>query len=181
MPENLQGATTTGYAVEFEHFRSEGIEASPIAGPDPQNASLTRLHAPFEKLMVYWTATREGAPPILPSSKSFYQNYNRVLLRGGRRGVVTPTLGGHIWEAAGFFEFVVVGPEGLDSSFHLAKCPWEGTDVSDFYIPAQNFQAGIIDGAFYGPLGGLSINPDVPLLAPIEGPINPPPFLNPLA
>ena len=160
MPENLDGATTTGYHVEFEHTRSEGIYASPVAGPPPQNASICRLHAPFELLTVYWSGIKEGAPPILPSSKSYFQNYNRLLLAGGRAGVVTPSLGGHIWEVCGFFRYVVVGPEGLDSMFCLAKCPWEGTANTEFYIPSENFQEGIINPNWIQP-GGLLPNPVV--------------------
>jgi len=168
MVENLPGASTTGYACEFEHTRSEGIYASPVAGKPPQNASLCRLHAPFELLTVYWSGSREGAPPVLPSSKSYFNNVNRVLIGGGRYGVVTPTLGGvHIWEVAGYFRYVVVGPEGLDSQFPLAVCPWEGTQASDFYIPAENFQTGILNP--YSPYpAGLSPDPDVPLLNPIR-------------
>jgi len=164
MLENLAIATTTGYALEFEHTRSEGIVASPVAGSVPQNASLVRLHAPMEYLTVYFAGERQGAPPILPSSKSYFQNYNRVLIAGGRYGFVIPTFGGHIWHVAGFFRYVVVGPEGLDSNFALAKMPWEGQAVTDFYVPADNFQAGMINAALGNPRG-LSLTPAAQLLA----------------
>lgn len=145
--ENLALAQTTGYAVQIEHRRSEGIYASPVAGPGPQNASLVRLHAPFETISVYWTATSEGKPPVLPSHKSYLNNLNRVFLGGERVGVVTPTLVGHIWVAAGRYDYVVVGPEGLDSAFNLARCPWETNLLAeDFYVPAANFvTSGILN------------------------------------
>jgi hypothetical protein len=172
MPESLPGALTTTYTVQFAHSRVEGVSANPIAGPEPQNASLVRLHAPLEMLTVFWTATREGAAPRLPSSKSYFQNYNRVLLSGERVGIVVPNTVGHIWIAAGRFDYCVVGPEGLDSDFRLAKVPWESTDASDFYVPMANFELGIINSTPVPPLGGLPINPAVPLLQPL-GPVQP--------
>jgi hypothetical protein len=164
MPENLVGSTTTGYSLEFAHTRNEGIVGNPVGGVPPQNASLVRLYAPIEFLTVFWSGSCEGAPPILPSSKSYFTNQNRVLVAGGRYGVVTPTLGGHIWEVCGFFKFIVVGPEGLNSDFPLSVCPWEGTAATDFYIPAANFQTGIINPNSPPACGGLKPDPDVPLL-----------------
>lgn len=158
MPEFLPLSQTTTYGVQICHSRSEGIMASPIAGPPPQNASLVRLHAPIEFITVYWTAVSHGKPPVLPSHKSFVQNYNRVFLSGERMGLVTPNIVGHIWHAAGSFLYVVVGPEGLSSMFPLAKCPWEGTAATDFYIPSENFQSGITNP--YSVPTGLPINPD---------------------
>jgi hypothetical protein len=160
--ENLSLASSTTYAVQIFHSRTEGIVASPIAGPAPQNCSLARLHAPMEILSVYWTAVRNGGPPTLPSSKSYLQNLNRVLLGGERIGVVTPDIVGHIWQCFGRYDYAVVGPEGLDSNFALAKCPWETADTIDFYIPASNFQTGFINTLLNST--GLPVDPDVPLL-----------------
>lgn len=162
--ENLELASTTTYTVQMAHRRTEGIVASPIAGPVPQNASLVRLHAPMEMITVYWTAISEGKPPRLPSHKSFATNYNRVFLGGERVGITYPSVVGHVWIAAGRFDYVVVGPEGLESRFALAKCPWEGTTASDFYIDASNFQrSGIFNPLAIVPQG-LSYDPDAILL-----------------
>lgn len=154
MPENLPLAQHTTYGVQICHRRSEGIIACPIAGAAPQNASLIRLHAPFELIDVYWTAVSEGKPPVLPSHKSYVTNLNRVFLGGERVGVVTPGIVGHYWCAAGVFRYVVVGPEGLASAFNLAKCPWEETNDTDFYVPAENFlDKGIINATYAQPSG----------------------------
>jgi hypothetical protein len=167
--ESLPLSQTTAYAIEIAHNRSSGIAACPIAGPDPQFASLVRLHAAIEFVSVYWTATREGAPPILPSPNSYYQNTNRVFLGGERHGVVFPTMVGHIWMAVGRYDYALAGPEGLASKFPLSVTPWEalaGAVPTDFYIPAENFQAGILDSEqipFQGSLSGQQ-DPDVPAL-----------------
>lgn len=165
MLENLKLAQTTQYTVEFAHNHSEGIVASAVAGQGPKNVSLARLHAPFERLSVYWTATREGAPPILPSPNSYLQNTNRVFIYGERHGIVCPTLVGHIWQAAGRYDYIVVAPEGLTSQFALATTPWEG-NPSDFYIPTANFVPGIISTGLdqFGQMineTGVDANPDV--------------------
>lgn len=157
MPENLPLAQTTGYSVQVVQRHSEGIVANPVAGPLPQNVSLVRLHAPVEYLSVYWSAVSEGKPPIVPTHKSFLQNVNRTFLGGERYGVITPTLVGHIWQIAGRYDYVVNAPEGLSSMFALAKCPWEGDAIIDFYMPAENFQTGIINPIWNQPIG---ISPD---------------------
>lgn len=143
--EEMLFCTTTTYAVEFSHSRNEGIVASPVAGEE-QNVSLARLHSPIEYLTVYWTATREGSPPILPSHLSYNanDNRNRVFLGGERHGIVTPTLAGHIWQACGHYRYVIVGPESLDSDFPLSMMPWEHKP-EDFYVPSSNFVTSIIN------------------------------------
>lgn len=152
--ENLPLAHTTTYGVQICHNHSEGIVASPVAGAPPQNCSLVRVHAGFETISVYWTAVSEGKPPVLPSHKAYLDNGNRLFMGGERVGVVTPTLAGHIWHAAGVFHFVVGTPEGLSSQMPLAKCPWEGTAAQDFYLPAENFQAaGILNQTWIQPPG----------------------------
>lgn len=164
--ENLRGRQHTSYACQFLQTHQEGIVASPIAGPAPQNASLARWHAPFERISVYWTAVCEGAPPILPSHKSYLTNYNRLFLGGDRVGVVYPSLVGHIWMAAGVYHYQVMSPEGLTSPFLLSKMPWEGTALDnavDFYVPASNFQTGILNPIWLQPNGILS-DPDVQAL-----------------
>jgi len=161
MPENLPLAQTGTYGVQFVHSRVEGISASPVAGSVLSNASLVRLHAPFELLSVYWSAISEGKPPVLPSHKSFAQNYNRVFIGGERVGIVTPNIVGHIWVAAGRYDYVVVGPEGLDSQFALAKCPWENDQSTNFYVPAENFVRGIINPTYNQPIG-IPVDPDIP-------------------
>jgi hypothetical protein len=161
--ENLPAGNTTTYSVEICHSRNEGIVASAVAGPVPQNASLVRLHAPVEMISVYWTAVSEGKPPTLPSSKSFLANYNRVLLAGERVGMVFPSLVGHTWMAAGVFHYCVVGPEGLDSNLGLSHCPWEKAPTTDFYIPSANFQGTILNTNATLPKG-LTLDPDVVLL-----------------
>jgi hypothetical protein len=157
--------------VQFCHRRDDGLSASPVAGPPPQNASLVRLFAPIEFLSVYWSAVSEGKPPILPSYKSFNGlNGNRLFLRGERCGIVTPSALGHIWMAAGVYEYSVPATEDLDSVFVLSKCPWEGTptDVArDFYVPVQNFVVGLFN-PFSTLEPGEVLDPDVPRLqAPI--------------
>lgn len=164
--ENLPLGQTTSYSIEIAQTHAEGIIDNPVGGPAPQNASLVRLHAPFERISVYWSAVSEGKPPILPSDKSFLTNPNRVFLGGERHGVVTPTLVGHIWIAAGRYDYSVPGPEGLGSAFGLAKCPWEGTPsdgAQDFYIPVENFISGIINVSTPQNTG-LTPLVDVPLL-----------------
>jgi len=166
MPENKPRANYTEYTTEFRHQRHEGICANPIAGPAPQNASLVRLHAPIEFLQVFWTATREGASPVLPSVKSYLANGNRLFLGGSRIGAITPTFGGHVYSVSGVYVFLVVAPEGLTSNFFLSKCPWEGypTDnAMDFYIPKENFVSGILNPNWMQPVGILP-DPDVSAL-----------------
>ncbi len=163
--EKLVNAQTTTYAVQFTQTHTEGISAAPIAGPSPQNASLARLNAPFETMSVYWTAVKEGSPPILPSHKSYLNNLNRVFLGGERVGVVYPTLVGHIWMAAGRYDYVIMSPEGLSSRFCLNKLPWEGTALDnavDFYVPSENFESGILNPTWIQPVG---ITPDIDVSA----------------
>lgn len=164
--ENLALGQTVGYGVQIVHSVNEGIYASPVAGPPPQNASLVRLHAPFETISVYWSACSEGKPPIVPSSKSFIGNNNRVFLGGERVGICTPTLVGHIWQAAGVLHYCSVGGEvgGLDGDFFLAKCPWEGSLDTSFYLPKENFVTkGIFNPTYVQP-PGLPVDPDVQAL-----------------
>jgi len=157
--ENLPFAGSTTYAVQIVHQHVSGIIASPIAGRGPKNASLVRWHAPFEMMSVYWTAVSEGKPPRVPSHKGYFQNQNRAFLGGERVGVITPNIKGHLFHMAGRLDFVVMAPEGLDSEFDLAKCPWEDTGIEDFQIPADNFlDTGIINPKWNQPSG---ISPDV--------------------
>jgi len=166
--ENLANASYTEFTTEISHQRVEGIYASPVAGPGPQNASLVRLHAPFETITVYWTATREGAPPIIPSPNSYTNNLNRIFLGGARTGLVVPTFGGHSYSVSGVWVFQIVGPESLDGDLFLARTPWENSEQGRFMIPAQNFQKGILDATYIQPIG-LPVDPDVILLNPITG------------
>lgn len=164
--ENLPMGQTSGYGIQFAHVHAEGLCVNPVAGIAPQQASIVRLHAPFELISVYWSAISRGVPPIVPSYQSFFTNSNRLFLGGERYGVVTPDLVGHIWQAAGRFDYSVVSPEGMDSAFMLAKCPWEGTatdNAVDFYIPADNFKTGIINPTLIQPYGYVA-DPDVPVL-----------------
>jgi hypothetical protein len=156
----------TGYSIQFAHAHAEGICVNPVAAKAPQNASIVRLHAPFEMLTVYWSACSLGKPPICPSYKSFFTNQNRLFIGGERYAVCTPDLVGHIWQAAGRLEFSVVAPEGLDSDFGLAKCPWEGTPLDqalNFYLPSGNFKVGIIKPDSPLP-AGIKLDPDVGIL-----------------
>jgi hypothetical protein len=115
-----------------------------------------RLFAPTEFLSVYFTCRREGAPPFIPSWKS-YMNNNRLFLGGDRIGAVVPILGGaHSWLVAGAYHFSLLnGPENLDSLFPLSMCPWEaqlGKQTTDFAIPAANFlTSGILNNTVVGP------------------------------
>lgn len=138
MPELLAMSGSTHYSVEYAHTRDEGIIACPVAGIE-QAVSLVRLHSPIEFLSVFWAATRDGAPPLLPKHTSYATNYNKVFLGGERHGVVYPAIVGHTWQAVGVFRYVINVPEGFLSDMPLGKCPWEGTELDDFYIPAENF------------------------------------------
>jgi hypothetical protein len=151
--ENLLLGQTTGYGIQICHFHEEGIFDSPVAGAGPQNASIVRLYAPFERISIYWSALSKGKPPILPSEKSFLANpnaplnQNRVFLGGERYGIVTPDIVGHIWVASGVYHYSCPAPEGLSSNFGLANCPWENTPYNtsqDFYIPLENFVVGLL-------------------------------------
>lgn len=139
MPEQNKFATHVVYNIEIDHSHSTGLVACPVAGTDPQPASILRLHAPFELLAVNWTATRNGAPPVVPSHKSFLRNVNRMFLSGSRGGSEKPTIGAHIWSCAGVYLYSVAVPEGLDSDFPLAKVPWDNGQIGEFYIPAKYF------------------------------------------
>jgi hypothetical protein len=162
--ENLPRASVTNYSVQIAHSRIEGIVASPVAGPGIQNASLVRLHSPFERISVFWTAICTGAPPFIPSEKSYLKNMNRVFLGGERCGVVTPDMVGHIWHAAGRYDYIVLAAEGLSSPFCLAKVPWELGKVQDFYIPSTNFLSqGIINDTWLQP-SGVAADADVAAL-----------------
>ena len=157
--EDIPFAGSTTYTVQVVHKHSEGIVASPIAGKGPKNVSLVRWHAPYEIMSVYWTAVSEGTPPRVPSHKGYISNYNRVFLGGERVGVITPSIVGHIFHMAGRLDFAIVAPEGLDSEFDLAKCPWEDTSISDFQIPAAYFlDSGILNAKWNQPKGIQPLN-----------------------
>lgn len=152
MPELLPYNQHTTYATQFAHFHREGLAINPIAGAEPQAISIMRLHAPYEIMSVYWSAVCEGAPPLLPTHRSYFRNLNRVFLGGERYGSVTPTIAGHFWQAAGVYHYCIPIPEGLDSNFALGICPWEmGQNETylpaslDFYIPGNNFINGILN------------------------------------
>jgi hypothetical protein len=166
MPENSTAATTTEYQIERTRNRFEGIDASPIAGPGPQNASLVRLYAPIEFESVFFSASRVGAPPLVPSPDCFNTNNNRVFLGGQQSALVgVPTLdGGHTYCMAGCYYFAIVGPEGLGSNFRLGKMPWEDTTALGNFVPSTNFLAlGILDPTMNSTFG-LAPDPYVPLL-----------------
>lgn len=166
--ESLFGAQTTTYGVQFVHRRNEGIVVNPVAGAAPQHASMVRLHAPLETLSVYWTAVRQGAPPIVPSTRSYRQNLNRVFLGGSRIGSCTPAMFGHFWVVSGNYEYLIVAPETLDSDFALARCPWEtDQNLRDFYVPYQHFQEGIINDILSSNTG-IALDPDVAFLEAFE-------------
>lgn len=157
--ENLPLAGTTTYSVQIVHTHQEGIVASPIAGKGPKNASLVRWHAPFELMSVYYTAISEGKPPAVPSHKGYKTNYNRVFLGGERVGLIVPNLIGHYFHMAGRLDFAIVAPEGLDSEFDLAKCPWELSDITEFQIPAAYFlDSGILNAKWNQPTGIQPLN-----------------------
>jgi hypothetical protein len=168
MPEQLAVSSTTKYEIERARSRTEGILALPVAGRPPQNVSLVRLHAPIEFEVVYWSATRRGGPPVVPSPKSLAGNPNRVFLGGTQSAIVpVPTFGGHWFCLAGSYTYVIVGPEGLDSNFYLGRMPWETVGVDENYIPAANFQNGIV--SFQSQKNGqLPLDPDVQLLNAIQ-------------
>jgi len=146
MPENLPYAPNTEYSIERTRSRNEGIVALPIAGPVPQNVSIVRLHAPIEFEDVYWSASREGANPVVPSPRSLAGNLNRIFLGGSQSAIIpTQTLAGHIFVMSGHYRYVIVGPEGLDSTFYLGKQPWETTLGVDYnHMPAANFVTGLV-------------------------------------
>ena len=141
------GASTTSYYVEISHSRNEGLTPLAIAGPHPQQMTFVRTHAPFEMQSVYWSATREGGPPLIPSWKSFFQDQNVVFLWGQRSSVIPPSvINGHSFHVAGVYHYALAVPRGLDSAMMLGVQPWEiGRLASnENYIPAENFIQGII-------------------------------------
>jgi len=106
--ENLPMEQMTPYGVQIVHSHTEGIVASPIAGPPPSNCSLVRLHAPFEMISVVRTAVSAGKPPNTLASCP-----QRSSVLSGRRRA------GSIRSSA---------PEGLGSAFAMMRCrfypPW---------------------------------------------------------
>lgn len=163
-PENAPGATHTEYQIERARSRSEGIAASAVAGGVNANASLVRLHSPIEFEAIYWSATRIGAPPIVPSPASLASNPNRVFLGGEQSALVgIPDIDSHTYVMAGAYYFAIVGPETLTSNFRLGVMPWETIPVSNNFIPASAFQTGIIDPTPNLP-AGWTADPDVPAL-----------------
>jgi hypothetical protein len=162
--ENLPLGQTTSYSVQIAHSRDEGIYASPVGGDEEVNCSIVRLHSPIERLSVFWMAVSEGKPPLVPSPLIYSKNGNRVFTGGDRVGVMTPAIVGHTFTMAGRLDYIVVAPEGLDSQFNLAMCPWEQAQVSDFYIPATNFlDTGIVNDGLNST--GILQEPYVPILA----------------
>lgn len=141
------GSTTTTYNVERAHSREEGIISLPIAGEE-QAVSLVRIHSPIEYETIFWSASRRGAAPIIPSWKAFItgNNTNRVFLRGQRSATIpVPTIGGHWYVVAGWYDYAIVTPESLDSNFMLGSMPWESINVNQNFIPREFFNAtGII-------------------------------------
>jgi hypothetical protein len=143
----LIGASTTEYDVQISHSRDEGISPIPVAGPSPQPMRFVRNYAPFEMKSVFWSATRKGAPPILPAWDSFSADPNTVFL-GGERTACIPVsaVNGHYFVVAGVYYYALAEVLGLDSDMMLGVQAWEVGIIApnDNYIPAQNFVKGIL-------------------------------------
>ena len=187
MLENQAFASYTEYTTEIHHQHDEGISVSAIAGDDDEFCSLTRLYSPIEFIQVFWTATREGAPPVLPSHKSYLGNYNRTFLGGARNALIVPIQGGHSFSVSGVYVYAVNFPEGLDSAFALGKCPWEGAgndNAKDYYVPTDSFVLGLLNpqspetlplglAAATGPMGAITLVPPTLTMASTPAPAPP--------
>lgn len=158
--EYFQDASTAYYAIERDHFRDAGVMALPVygapsqdrydlpnGGGTPFSCAVIRTHAPIETMIIKWAAVKEGQAPYVPNPYLFNNNY--VFLRGRRSGAIPMQMAGyagHAWSVSGVYEYAVISPYDLNSTFELGILPWEGViQVQDAVIPNVNFINGLLE------------------------------------
>lgn len=112
MPINRTGAGSTsyrGYTQDHEYETDTGLLPLPVAGRTPK-VRLIRLHGGMGTRIVKWTASRVGAPPIIPTPTS--TAYDRIIEHS-----VTPSLpvpnpqgAGYDWTVKGEYRYIQVTP-----------------------------------------------------------------------
>lgn len=140
---NLQGISTY-YHVVRQIIEDTGKRQMAVSGPDGTRSKIVKLHAKFQMLILNWSAEREGAPPIMPSTNIGDENF--VFLNGTISGVLqSPNQALRpVYSQAGTYFYAVVTPFKMDGNFALGKLPWDNVQKDDVVIPDSYFSSDFI-------------------------------------
>lgn len=144
MAQSLPNAQTVSYTLSRDHSSDEGIRQIPLAGPlGSASCAIIRLHRRVEAIVIHWTATRLGAPPIVPAP--IFDEPNLVFLGGGRSvAAPMPDLDGKSWSISGVHRYAVRNPVGLQSQIATGRMPFDPSSPEMNAIEANYFQRGIL-------------------------------------
>lgn len=144
--ENLDGAFTIApTGTERTHQRHEGLIVVPTT---TGGVRVIRLHQPYETERVTFQATKQGAPPTVPTYEA--PDTNRTFLGGGRSMAAPPptaSLEGHVWTVSGHYDYVLSVAAGLASEMPgamLAAEPTPNATAEDANIPSTSFVTGLL-------------------------------------
>ncbi len=144
MTQILQTTEYDTYAATRGHFHCNGLAMLPTAAPFPYPASVVALHGGIDYDIIIYTATRRGAPPVIPDPRS--TNNNRVFLRGWRIAEfpIQDFSGTYGYGVTGGLLFGILSPEGLASTFYIGNLPFPGVDKNQS-IPSDFFQYQLVN------------------------------------
>lgn len=90
--ENQSFAATEEYECVKQHTHESGLIQVPLATDDgTPSCEVIRLHNPIERLTVHWSATKIGAPPLVPHPTLFSSNHTFL---HGVRTIAVPAIDG---------------------------------------------------------------------------------------
>jgi hypothetical protein len=161
-----------GYVIQKERYRVEGRMQLPIYGVNGVSSVVGRMHAPMERMKIYWIIHSKVGQPILPDPLLF--DPNNVFLygeQGGDSPVLLPSMIAYAWRLWGTYHYAIVAPQGLTEDFKLPVKAYDSIG-SGATIPNANFQQGFLDFATDYPTPVVRQNEDISELTstPPQGP-----------
>lgn len=145
--ESFGGAYSTEYTIYKQHERDAGVCQLAVASPDgSESCEIVDLHDPVEVLAIYWTATKRGGPPVVPSPYSFAPDHVFI---SGTRTVASPIIlasgQAHDWQMNGVYYYALTSPYDLTSPITAPVVPADGTiTIDQTTIPSSNFVTGLL-------------------------------------
>lgn len=118
--ENFLASEHDTFSIQRSYFLDTGLIQQPVAGKTDftQECAFIQLYSPIEEVMIVWSATSQGTPPIIPDPTTLLTDPNVVFLRQGQVAVVPiprPSGQGHYWAASCVYYYGLKVPRRLRS------------------------------------------------------------------
>jgi hypothetical protein len=136
---SLNAAPYTEYSLNTYYFDDSGKMVLPVSGPPGISCQIVELHAPVQRKLVMWLATRLGSWPVLPDWRP--ANDNEVFLHKElylTAPMMLPSASQYQFAVGGTYEYALLVPKPIEQLLGaFAKVPFDlgtypGITATDF-------------------------------------------------